>query len=554
MTWDDAVKQIQNQLEQRKPTFFLVENPNQLPHLFSALIQHKVSAVRLRPPLPWEPLAPLRHLCEHAGGQYPGWEESDALLPTLILGEAVRRTRFYLRVAEELYASPTVAFVSHEEMQAPLWGDFLRFLRNHGAFLPLCFVLHLPENAPPLPRAVPLPLQAPPGSPLDLKAKAAFGAELPKVLRSYLSQCLVFGDRYQPEAMKGVSRANHTQRLNELRAAGLFDFELQVVADRLASAGPLQLPKGVAWRRKALASLEEDRPAVRHWLRYHRQPVLKANKESQAQELWSAGQVLPLDQSLQRVPVPSSPSGQEAYLGACVLEASSLDATPSTLPTHKLRPPHQQLAHVFLGDLSHRKSLEDLQNWLEELVHMGANDEAGMVACRLARWHLGCGRVQAVFGLLKPYKASKPWAIRWLVETMYAEAFCQIHRMDLARSCVEQAVQAAPPPIAPPLVGELRLLTARLLLADGLAEEAQVQMSEARQLFLQSGEGVRLGRYFVRVGELHWKAERWDEARNTLSRGLNLFRRYNDGLGVQEAQLKLGLILRQAPFTTLFPS
>ncbi len=273
---------------------------------------------------------------------------------------------------------------------------------------------------------------------------------------------------------------------------------------------------------------------------------------SQAQELWSAGLLLPLDQSLQRVPAPRSPSVQEAYLGAYLQEAAAPDSTQAALHPSKLVPPLQQIAHVFLGDLSHRKSLEALQTWLDELVSLGAEDEAGMVACRLARWHLGCGRVKTVFGILKPYKASKPWAIRWQVETMYAEAFCQIHRMDLARNCVEQAVQAAPSPLSPPLVGELRLLTARLLLAEGFAEAAQVQMSEARQLFLQSGEGVRLGRYFVRVGELHWKAERWDEARNTLSRGLDLFRRYNDGLGVQEAQLKLGLILRQAPFTTLF--
>ena len=79
-------------------------------------------------------------------------------------------------------------------------------------------------------------------------------------------------------------------------------------------------------------------------------------------------------------------------------------------------------------------------------------------------------------------------------------------------------------------------------------------MSEAKQLFLQGGEGIRLGRYFLRVGELHWKAEEWEDARNVMSRALDLFRRYKDGLYIQEAQLKLGLVIRQASFNTLFSS
>jgi len=199
------------------------------------------------------------------------------------------------------------------------------------------------------------------------------------------------------------------------------------------------------------------------------------------------------------------------------------------------------------------EGLAQLNHCLQQLAEAGISWAAALVAGELARWHLGQGRIQAAFQLLNPYKGVDDWAVRWSGALLFAEAFCRMGRLDLARNSLEQATAIAPKPLSPVLVGEVRLLSARLLSAAGESEQVQVQLREARDIFRAAGDGVRLGRYLLLAAEGPWRQEFFEEARNLLGRALDIFRRYHDGLGAREAQLKLGLVLNEAPLTVLFP-
>jgi hypothetical protein len=54
-------------------------------------------------------------------------------------------------------------------------------------------------------------------------------------------------------------------------------------------------------------------------------------------------------------------------------------------------------------------------------------------------------------------------------------------------------------------------------------------------------------------GEAAWYKANWEEARQLYAQALTLFKQYRDGFRLHEAQLKLGLILKEKPLATLYP-
>jgi tetratricopeptide (TPR) repeat protein len=242
--------------------------------------------------------------------------------------------------------------------------------------------------------------------------------------------------------------------------------------------------------------------------------------------------------------------GEARFLAWLMLSGEGVERLPR-VEALELPSPYGEMALAREAAFEKGRGVKVIQASMEALEAQGAMESAGWLASELARWHLGHGRLREVFSLLTPHKASENWGIRWQVYRLLAQAYAQMKRTDLAHHALEEATRWIPKPLPPVLVGELRLVTAGFLLAEGEQDAAAIQLRAARDTFRAAGDGARLGRYLMLSGERHWQRGAFEEAKGFFGRALELFRGYRDGLGAQEAQLKLGLVLHEAPASIL---
>ncbi len=544
-------KEITTPLTTKTSQIYALEGsfPTSHAQLYEALKQAGYSVVVLRPPTLWEPLAPLRHLCEHWQQPYPEWESVDTEPATFWLGIQSIWSRFFLRVTELLRDCPTIAWIEAEDLKTPVWGEFLRLAQQKQLKIPVSFVYARQPNALAEFGIRHLKLSESQKTP----SPHLFAPDLPKRATQYLRQAIFFGDTVDLSVMLSISRAKHKQRLGELQALGLIDERANIQPERLRFAKLEPPPTSDGWRKKALRQLQrldQDKTPKAIWLRQNKEPQLSTRQPLSSEEVGTS--ILALGPTfLQHLAthMPSHQITEDAYISVYL----ALSRIPeSALPTPPVFPSQPGLASLLkarsIGQQSQGR-IETLNECHRQLVSTGPQWAAALVATELAHWNLSLGRIQFVFSLLKPYGDSPNWAIRWLQNTLFAKAFARMGRFGLAHNSLEQAVAVSPKPISPVLAAELRLLSTTHRSSDETSTE--VQDKEARDVFRAAGDGVRLGYFLLAAAEFPWKRNQWIDARNLLVRALDLFRRYRDGLGFQETQLKLGLVIKERPIDVL---
>lgn len=556
----------------------------------------------LRPSQPWDVLAPLRHLSSHWQRPFPTLDNDDTDLSAAWLGTQVIVARFFLRFTESLRGCRTLAFLRYEDLSQPLLHDLFRMIRQDKIQLPISFLFRLGPDQPheigfrhlerqgwPRYQSPPNPPNPGPeedsllhqptdaAEPLGSRGQggfaplSGFGGEatktlpflsvdapqtrLSKPLLRYLGQALVLGEPFDPTRMAAISRADHKAKEAALLELGLLRPDRSFCFETFASSEVLW-PKGsLSWRRKVARLLSKEgrlTPALEIWLRLAFEPRMKARRplshETTLAGLMAFGaeKIGAFFGSL--TDQDASPSARLlAWLGL-----TSLPEIPLPSPLSLALPlPLELLAKARFPDLQKDEGLEAIVAQLPKLADQGLSWVAGLISSDLARWHLGHGRLRPAFQLLTPYKEDGPWPLRWLANFLLADAYGRMGRLDLGYHSLEKATACLPRPISPILAGDLRLLSARLHDLAGDKDALALQLSEARDVFRAAGDGVRLGRYLLVAAEVRWKHRDLEEARAFFGRALDLFRRYHDGFGAQEAQLKLGLVINGAPASIL---
>lgn len=517
--------------------------------------------VLLRPPQPWFPLAPLVHLCAYHGVTPPPIQSKEIDIPSLWLGASVCLSRWFLRFGEVLQASPTVAWIEGADLDAPLWGEFLRMACLGYLKLPIHFVFLSKQGQTVHAGMQRLRVEPPFVQHKNTSQYRAFsrdvaerwGQRLSRQAADYLGQALVFGDRLDVEAMRRLSRANHIRRRAELRRCGVLDQDGAFAQDRLRFAAPIFARRSERWHRAALRFCESTAcsATTKLWL-------YLAEKNQRSSWVIEEDAVV---RGLLELGTPAWAAALAVCTGAGVSERVRLCAyllahreAEQPVPNADamgLSAPYRQMALIRSIGANKEEGIAALNTSLQQLSVLEAPWAAALAALEMARWHLGQGRLRMVFQLLSPFKESDSWAVRWWSSLLFAEVYCRLERHDLSRNAIEQAIAVVPKPMSPVLVGEIRMATARLLGASGESEEAEVQLVEARDAFRAAGDGIRLGRYLMAVGELFWQREAFEDARGLFGKSIDLFRRYRDGIGLWEAQLKLGLVLNLAPANAL---
>ena len=516
--------------------------------LLRLLQQAQVRTLISQPPLPHEPLAPLRHLLECWGQKWPEIEWSGQFLWSFWLGQSVAQSYYWSLVASRLRECPTVVWLAFEDLQTPVWRRFLQVVRQGQFKVPVSFVYLHPEDELLEPGILALEasqwVEKSKSRELD---EGELLAPLSKHARALLGQALVLGDSWTPAALKKVSRADLPRRKTELRKAGVLDEKGHFQKQRLRAASPLPPPTSNVWKQRALKRLHSSQAQLhkrmtRLWLAERASSLLQTSPGSFAQGLL----MLPVSPLASKVVQDHNVSGELRCLAALVLRQTPGETAPS-LAEMNLPSPWYELYQSLqpapsAGDWSDRQA--ELQS---RLLQKGATEAAGWLACSQVRWLLDFGRYQTTFTLLAPFQESQHWAQRWWMACLKAEAFEQMNRQDLARNQLMQATKALPQPPPPVLTAELRWASLRALMREGHSLEGNLQAHLSRETLLAFGDGPRLGRFLLLAAEAEWGRQQFDDARNLLGRALDLFRRYEHTSGILETQIKLGLVLKKKP-------
>ena len=525
------------------------QSPQQVATLRHTLSLTDYPSITLQPPTPWEPLAPLRHLCEHFGHALPRVESSETSLCSWWLGPHVHLSRYFMRTMETLRGQPTFVWIEQDDLHQPLWGDFLQLVRQHQVRLPLSFLYVMTEHDASHVGVKPFSLQD-----IDpTKAQEAQPAlQLPKRTKQYLAQATFFGERYHRDIMTYMSRADHKHHKQLLRQSRLLDKRGRFERQHLRS---LQLdlpPQSKHWRTRAHKKLKKNDQYTQKdlWLRFSQAPHLVADKEYSAHDiatgLWSLG--TPFMSTLSSLFEESTLTDEASWLLYMAMARTPQHAPPAEI---SLSSPYKELAEIKY--VTHPKNVwpNKLNQLHTQLKEQGPSWAAALAATELVSWYLCISRPQFAFKLLKPYQDEAHWALQWQMNILYAQTYLQLKRRDLAHNHLERAVKCAPKPLSPILQADIRMLTAQLLAQDGQGDTASTQMKLARDVYRAAGDGPRLAHYLMRNAERIWAREQFDEARNLFGQCFDLFRTYNDNLGIHEAQLKLGLVINHASHDTL---
>jgi len=528
------------------------ESPDAGLALVHLLEEEGLPVFPVRPPLPWDSVAPLRHLCSYWQKEWPSWSERELELSAFWLGRRVFLSRLFLRVAESLRGCQAVVWIDLEDLHAPIWGDFLQLARQNQLHIPVTFAFHAtPEERIPLGvRSLKVDL-----SEAELKkrkrlAQKHFGRPLPTRTAQYLGQILVLGDTYQAQSIRKISRARHGKQVAKLQDAKVLSEDFQIVLDSLRFA-KAQYPRcSKSWRKRVLHQSVPEH--VKLWLEWGHPPVMIS--KNPLQSFRKETLLMAHDEALCALVSGGDDGLLEEVHYISGLLCSSVERKEKT----GLQQSHPQgdltpLMRVRVALGLPTDPIKVLQSNYQDLLASGATWSAALLACELVRWHLAFGRIHQAFPLLKRFQGVEDWAVQWLIHVSFARAFARIHRGDLARSHLEKAIAATPKPMSPVLLGEVRLCSAILSESSGNTEAAELQRNEARVTFRAAGDGMRLGMYLLALGEHHWRKKELEDARNSFGRALDIFRRYGDGMGVIEARLKLGLVIKEAPITTLYP-
>lgn len=134
-------------LRSGKTGVFAIRGGISLRNPLRQLIHHAgVADVVLRPPLPWEPLAPLQHLCHYVQHPFPAWESIDTDLLSLSLGAPVILHRYFQRILENWPNQPMLAWIDSTDLSTPVWQEFLQLACHEVLHIPVCFAYMLPPS------------------------------------------------------------------------------------------------------------------------------------------------------------------------------------------------------------------------------------------------------------------------------------------------------------------------------------------------------------------------------------------------------------------------
>lgn len=524
------------------------------------ITQHTERLIYARPSVPWEPLAPLRQLVESCGVPYPDWTPEDACISSALLGVSPVQTRLFLRMATALRTFNVWFWIRAEDLQLPVWGDFLRWVQRGQWKAPIGFVYTLS----PTHRALP-------GTSIytgteyvehfegSSSSTGPASISFSKNEAKYLTQLLLLGDTLRLDEMKKVSRANHARHIRVLRQKNVLQKDNTLVPEALFNLRITALPKGSAWCRSVFKRLQsrQTEPSQRSllWLKAHRSTVLqgtdpKTSTYTHFAFIFEQSSQLHNAQTLGRA--FSSESIWRSIVN--LLQGRQKDALEPIDINSSTDPNKDSIQHLerLLTTALTPQEVGALQAESLHIPHGTSCTEFHVqLALLYARWHLSQGRIQSVFTLLKAHQTRTEWALQWQLHRIYSEAFRRMKRLDLARSHLEKAIAFLPQPISPVLLAEVRIASTQIQLAQSSSVDAAEQLEYAKKTFIAAGDGKRLGSLLSIQGEEHWKHRRWDEARAMFTRALELFRQNEAFLELAEVRLKLGLVLRKSPANTL---
>lgn len=467
-------------------------------------------------------------------------------------------SRWFLRIIQSLQHKPMLAWIEESDLTSPVWSIFLTMARQGTLKLPLAFLFPLSTGAQTPQGTVPLVL---PNSETQTSTsqRGPFGDPLPTRLAQYVGRMLPFGPTFRPKALKKVSRAKHMQRLAELRQRGILDDSNQLQPGTLRGARIIYPTLSVAWRQRAIALLTQQRDtpsSTKDWFRLAHTPTIEPASITPAV---LSRAFLTLGTSALPGPTPETKEHWvEATRHTAILTLQREPNIPHLAwQSDKWNEPFATLIEASEATPPPAERNTRPTQWLQTLAS-GPYQAYAIVALRIAQWHLGFGRMQQAFQLLstirkqRPQDAAADWSLSWWEAYVTTEAYARMGRMDLSRHTLERGIAALPKPISPVLSGEIRLATVFLQWLEHHRLDTDA-LQEARRQFRTMGAGRRLGHVLMWEGETAWYKANWEEARQLYAQALTLFKQYRDGFRLHEAQLKLGLILKEKPLATLYP-
>lgn len=516
---------------------------------------HRV--VMLRPTTPWDPAAPFRHLCASVGHSLPTLSPTPMSWTMAWLGPQVFHIPFFDQVAKCLRDTPLVAFVAVEEgagRSFSLWQSFLLWVMHHQVNAPLTLVHILSAKQPPAPgRRLPESVQAFVQDLPEPALPAWLERPIPRWVQSYVPQLLFVGDHVNIRAVRRISRAQHVKRIGQLKQMGWIDEEGDFDPEVLHMLSLGSVPQSESWWRKAMRLLRDgglfdDMRAF--WLEVCH-PGAKQGKAS-SRALWSGAflQLSPEQWLSQLGTLQGARLSPEEQWSAYLLASRMLPdpLQEEALARWELPAPWETLRRARMAFQTPTEGPQLLQRCREVLEEEGMLQMAGMVALEEARWQLLQKRPRLAIALLKMHEEADDWVLAWLRHILWAQAFLQMGRLDMVQHKMQQAVNVLPGHTSRALVSELRLLSAAIFDKKGLPQEADIQIDEATQLCRSSGDGARLALVLGFSAERLWRQGRLEQARGLYSQVLALARHSHDLLAARDAQIKLGLVIREVPF------
>jgi tetratricopeptide (TPR) repeat protein len=518
----------------------------------------------LRPPEPWEPLAPLRHLLEHHGLSLPELEPEELCFESLWLGADTVRMRLFLRAALLLGRSPTVAGIRLADFGAPVWGAMLNYVRQGHLHMPIAFLAEASSKERVPPNVVKLDLDEVDEAELHEAARPEPASETdasrpgPRVsfhALAYLAQARFFGDTIRPAELRAVTRADPKRRLAELRAAGLVDRRNRLVPERLHDLELPELPQGPRWAERALGALRRRRQAGasrRLWLQARL--GMAAPRRMKVSAALACRAAIELGERVASGLLGSLPDGtldKEALAVSTLFstQVGEADAGEAMERFHAaLRRLGQPYGPLLVARLAMRRGEREAGRQLaacrDKLLAAGHQEPAALLSLELARWHLSHYRIRPALQALASAGEPGHWVLSWLKHCVLAEVYIRMDRLDFARTYAQKALAAPPRPMSPVLKSDFHVTMGQLFARAGWELQAESALEKARETYVAARDAVRMGRYLIVRGELFWRAKDREMAKQSFSRAVRILNELKAGMLAREAELKLALLMQ----------
>jgi tetratricopeptide (TPR) repeat protein len=528
------------------------------------LEEQGLAPLPLRPPEPWEPLAPLRHLLEHHGLELPELSEEELRFESLWLGAGVARTRLFLRCALLLGRAPSVAGIRLSDFNVPIWGALLNFVRQGHLHMPVAFLAEANSKERVPPGVVRLDLDELTDADLPPATVPEPGGARPpgRHALAYLAQARFFGEAIRPAELRGVTRADSRRRLAELRAAGLVDRRNRIRVERLVGLTLPELPSSVRWAERALRVLRRKGQATSGrglWL------LARVGQAAQNRcapdEALACRAAIELGEPAARALLRSVSAGALApgclaastLLAVHVGEAESQDSSGAI--QEALRKLGQPFGLLLVARMAMRRGERAAGRQVaacrDRLLAAGHPEAAALLSLELARWHLAHFRLRPALQAIGSCGEPSHWVLHWLKYLVLTEVYVRMDRLDFARTYAQKALAAPPRPMSPVLKSDFYVAMGQLFARSGLELQAESTLEKAREAYVAAREAVRMGRYLIVRGELFWRCRDMEMAKQSFSRAVRILNELKSGLLAREAELKLALILHGVAATTV---